>query len=210
MNDLNCRSTSASTPKPSRNRRRAAPSIAPEDSRVKDGRFEISFGKDRIFRNLFRSFKSDLPFICKDEFHVTLLFITRSLARFINGNDSQDERNHSLTSEELNDAILLYRSLANDPIAIRLMYVARNERVIAIRIEILDKTIRFVDVVPHISLGKVSDAQFRESNELVKTVDDMRKQGMQSAGNDAKIYWKELDEKIQISGRIRFQSHSSR
>ena len=215
LNEENLRSGRKLIHKPGSNRDQliSAPKLAMEDSRVKEGRYEIAFANNPIFHDIFESLAGGSSQNCKDEFHITLLFINRSLARYINGEvDAQPEDpiTRDFSREELGDAIRLYESLCDDPIQVRLVYTAKNERVMAIRVEILDKSIRFFDVSPHVSIAKVPEAQFRESDALVKEVDVFRNQGLRNTSPDGKILWRDIEDEVEICGRIVFRRHSSR
>jgi hypothetical protein len=111
--------------------------------------------------------------------------------------------------DEYREAIAAYQAIVDDDIQIRIIYVAKNDRVMAARVEMLNDSVRFFDVVPHISIAKMKDAQFRESNDLVKEVDELRCAGIDRANTAKQVSWKDIEHDNVCLGRISFKAHGS-
>lgn len=192
--------------------------ITSVSSRVYEGRYELCIGDHDIFRRLYRSLKLNIPTVCKDEFHVTLLFIRKSLAKIINEAssapqiniepqsfpDSTIEPSRNYSPSDYRQAIDLYSTMENQSIKLKLQYIAWNTRVVAVRVDFVDQALPHFDVIPHISIAKVREAEFRESNFLIESVDNMKKTGASQVSN---VRWVELDEESHCSGIISFRPH---
>lgn len=125
---------------------------------VREGRYElcIHHGKE-LFSNLFSSFNTNPHFDIKQHFHVTLLFINRKLATELTSNGLEKSQLGTDTLSEYVSAIGRYKSLARSNIAIRPVYIAKNDRVMAIKVEFLQpySDLPYFDVVPHVSVAKI-------------------------------------------------------
>jgi hypothetical protein len=179
------------------------------DTVVKEGRFEIFLAATTRFLDLFEFFNSDARLKPKEEFHITLLFVNRSLSKFINCERATDGGDAG-SLHDYHAAIRKYTELRNVDVPIKLKYVAKNDRVMAVRVEILDDSVKFFNVIPHISLAKVPEAEFRESNFLIEAVEKWKSEGQDDKSNKGGLSWLDLDDCDPIVGRIRFVRHGSK
>ena len=196
----------------------SANKITSYPSRVYEGRYELCIGDHEIFRRLYRSLKLNIPTVCKDEFHVTLLFIKKSLAKIINeasfapqiniepqsSPDSTIESARTYSPSDYRRAIELYSTMENQSIKLKMQYIAWNTRVVAVRVDFGDIALPHFDVIPHISVAKIREAEFRESNFLIESVDNIKKTGASEVSN---VRWVDLDEESHCSGIISFRPH---
>ena len=178
---------------------------------VREGRFELTFPRyGETLANVARDFGSD-EMIRKNEFHVTLLYINRKLSKLINTPVDTDHSNPAKYQEfdvsDLKMAIEAYQSMSAVDIDVRLEYVAWNESVMAAKVSIPNPKVRYFDVVPHISLAKTPQAEFREANTLIHRCDEIRSLGMPQGTHD--ISWRDLPADSRIIGRLKFTKHGS-
>ena len=178
---------------------------------AKEGRYEIRFPKhvDTLLK-LSKEF-GNKTLANKSEFHVTLLYINRKLSKMISSQEcTSDDKLHDGDTKiklELLQAIKSYETLGPKDIPVNLVYIARNERVMAARVNIGDIAVKYFDVVPHISLAKVEDAEFREANNLIECCDRLRSD-KHPQGTDG-IHWIDISRTPRIYGRIQFSRHGS-
>jgi hypothetical protein len=182
-----------------------SPSIGTETESIQAGRYEISIADASTLRKCYPLLEFGPDFEMKSEFHVTLLFITRGLSRFLSGGSTHFESPYSLN--DYHTAIDTYKSLIDQPVRIRPVFIAKNDRVSAIRVKILNRRVRYFDVVPHISIGKKQDANFRESNSLVETVDKLKSSNRHVV--DQSVKWSKITDSQDIFGMICFKKHGS-
>ncbi len=176
---------------------------------IREGRYEISVNEKEVFKRLFTLFQDTKGFELKSEFHVTLLFIKRALARYIEGESKGDGSSlFSHSPDEYAAAVSRYDANDVHPVPLKILYVARNDRVMAARVEILDTSVPFFDVVPHVSIAKVEDAQFRESNELIASVEQLRGSGISLALDGVEIVEVPPADSV-CNGTIVFKTHGS-
>jgi len=179
---------------------------------VKEGRFEISFPKHiEALMRISREFGND-EMGNKTEFHVTLLYINRKLAKAINEEDGTSTGESKLpfgrNLTDVRKALAIYRTVSMKDIPVAIEYVAWNDRVMAAKVTIMDSQIGYFDVCPHISLAKIPRAEFRESNTLISRCEDIRSHNLPQ-GTDG-IYWSNLKEGFAIVGRLKFTNHGSK
>ena len=183
------------------------PTVSCSSFRVNQGIYQICFDDTTRFTSIYDSLKCNPKLACKNEFHVTLLYMPHKLVRRISGHakahSSENSDHEEFSVDEYRDAIRFYESAAEIPIAVRPVYVAQNDRVAVMRVDIIDKSVRYFDVVPHISLAKVPEARFRECNDLVKHVDAMRSKNIV----ESTISWTDLERDDEIIGSIRYKTH---
>lgn len=184
--------------------------------KVNAGRYEVSIDDFSKFKSIFGSLNTERRFTFKDEFHVTLLFVKQSLANYINKGsqppkvdveaavDSTHSTGEKYTSEAYRKAASLFRKLKNKPVELKLRYVAWNSRVVAVRVDFIDEIVPYFDVTSHISIAKVKEAEFRESDSLVREVDRIMKAGGKSEGE---FQWKELADIETVYGKVAFRPH---
>ena len=209
----------------SENERSAPIVFKPVGPPVREGRYEVCMEETQRFRQYFQFFNDDVSFIGKSDFHITLLYINRGLAAQISADaekptsnrsspastpDSVDVRGPMYSPTEYRKAISQYRCLNGKPVSVRLKYIAKNDRVMAIRVEFARDQILHFNVVPHISVGKIPAAEFRESNQLIMEVERLKREGMQGQSSDGKVSWIDLHEDILCSGAICFKKHGSK
>lgn len=171
---------------------------------VREGRYELVIrGNISFLNSLFQSFNTNPQFVLKQHFHVTLLFINTRLARSLNDRDSC--KDHSLNAYM--SALKKYRQLSRMNLLVRPVYVAKNDRVMALKVEFMDQhsDTPFFDVVPHISIAKIPSAEFREANHLIEDCDTFRKDGLPNGTNG--VHWMDIDDRRTLSGNIQFKSH---
>lgn len=178
---------------------------------VREGRYEIRFSNyGDTLTSLSKEF-CNTEFVNKTEFHVTLLYINRKLSKILNSIDLIEvgtcPTEDSKIAVELLDVIKSYETLATKEIPVKLVYIARNDRVMAAKVSIEDPTVRFHDVVPHISLARVNGAEFREANKLVENCDRLRSENFPQGTNG--IRWTDLPNGPVIKGRLKFSRHGS-
>ncbi len=180
---------------------------------AEEGRYQVSLDHNGRFKEFFGFWNDTSSFELKSEFHITLLFMKRPLVSFINGDSESFEKARDSSTQysvdEYREAIAAYQAIVDDDIQIRIIYVAKNDRVMAARVEMLNDSVRFFDVVPHISIAKTKDAQFRESNDLVKEVDELRCAGIDRANTAKQVSWKDIEHDNVCLGRISFKAHGS-
>jgi hypothetical protein len=173
---------------------------------AREGRYELSITEDNKIRNILNLIRpKNGVFVDKDEFHLTLLYMKRKLTDYVNGSDPDTPDTFVDPSETYRKAISAYCNLNDKDIPVKLLYVARNDRVIAIRAQILEPAVKYFDVIPHISLSKVKDAEFRESNELIKICESLRSNSL--VQDHKNIEWIDIDTDDVIEGKIRFRKH---
>lgn len=191
--------------------------------RVEEGRYEILMKTSRTLIEYLNFFSDGSDFKPKSEFHVTLLFMNRALARFISGvqnkesqssgtstPNSDDSGSHTYTLEEYRSALTKFKNLANQNILVKPRYIAKNNRVMALKVDITDTSIPHFNVVPHVSLGKIPDAEFRECNHLIELVEKLRSEGHNGSNEDQSITWIDVGEIELLPGKIRFTNHRSK
>jgi hypothetical protein len=123
----------------------------------------------------------------KSEFHVTLFFINKTTVDAVAVGDRQEQA----------AAVGFYRRARNRRIKLRVKYLAASDRVAAARVEIVGGLVPYFDVIPHISLGKIPGAVFREANGLVERVD-------QGGTDDIRVVASDRE----VTGVIKFRPHS--
>ena len=204
------------------NEKAQATSLAP---RVEGGRYEILMKTPRTFIEYVNFFSDGSEFKTKSEFHVTLLFMNRALARFVSevqnkeshssgtstsNSNSDDSGSQTYRLEEYRGALTRFKNLANQDILVKPIYIAKNDRVMALKVDITDTSIPYFNVVPHVSLGKIADAEFRECNHLIEMVENLRSEGYNGSNQDRSITWIDVGEVELLSGKIRFTNHRSK
>ena len=170
---------------------------------VIEGRYEIHFTTNPFrFTEIFNFLNnSSDEQKCKSDFHLTLLYINKELARSINESKTG--------SAEYRRAIAGYKR-TQSPIGVKIEYVAKNEHVTAVKCTIQTSKLKFFNVIPHVSLGKTDSAQFRECNELIEQVEQFR----QRDGNIGKrdnTEWIDLtNDETLVHGTLRFARHGQK
>jgi hypothetical protein len=174
---------------------------------AKEGRYEIAFGDNQVIKEYLDLVRpKNAEFQDKTEFHLTLLYMKRKLTDYINGTGKAPEGLEIPPPEVYRGAIRKYNNLIGKDVLVKLQYAARNDRVAAIRAQIREPALPHFDVIPHISLAKIKNAEFRESNSLIEKCDSLRHYNRSSTENDG-IEWIDLDCDIEITGRIKFRRH---
>ena len=200
---------------PRRGRDRVDPGKSDSLSIAEEGRYQISLDQNGRFKELFELWNDASGFELKSEFHVTLLFMKRPLVNYINGDSERFEKASGDGSsvvyavDEYRAAVAAYQSIGDEEIRIRILYVARNDRVMAARVEIENDSVRFFDVIPHVSISKTKDAQFRESNDLIRAVDERRRQGQDPTHEPTRVFWKDVESDNICFGKVEFKLHGS-
>lgn len=177
-------------------------------SSVKEGRFELSMCEPSKFTSLFEYFNESPTFKLKNEFHVTLLFIGRALAKVLNTEPKEHASHtnpHSIN--EYLSAISQFKELRDSKLPVKLKYIAKNDRVAAVCVEIMDPSVKYFDVIPHVSLAKVPEAEFRESNFMIEAVEKLRAEGKKGRSDDGRFTWIDVDDSDPTFGKIRFARH---
>lgn len=167
-------------------------------SLVREGRYELVVNGNTAYLNkLFASFNTDPKFTIKQHFHVTLLFISSKLAKQLNGTKGSDP---------YMAAIQEYKQLMRSSFVIKPLYIAKNDRVMAVKVQFLNQhaDLPHFDVVPHISVAKADGVEFREANFLIEECDKLRTGNSNPTGT---IQWLDLPENQTLSGSIQFKLH---
>ncbi len=174
---------------------------------VQEGRYELLVHHNReLLLETFSAFNTNSHFVVKQHFHVTLLFINRKLASELNGApNTAGSGIDPLMS--YHTAIDMYKHLTRQNVVVRPIYVAKNERVMAVKVEFSHhhSDIKYFDVVPHISIAKLPAAEFREANYLIEACDELRSRNCTDP--TGMLQWEDFHVRETLTGSIHFKMH---